>query len=75
MIKPDCIQTKTVLCVTWTDCPEDVKAEVKRLWKDREAGNGCYYIQWDSEEDCENYPIIAKYLESRNIKECLIHYW
>lgn len=83
----DPIKQVTVLDVQWSNIPEDVYEEVRRLWRDRELGNDYCYISWDEEDfyttdDPENmfgdeykYPLIAKYLRERGVKECLIHYW
>ena len=71
----DCITTPTVLEVTWTNCPEDVREEVRKFWRNYEAGNDYYYIPFEVEEREEDYPIIAAFLKSKDIEECLIHYW
>ena len=55
--------------------PEDVKDEVRQLWIDFEYGNDVYYHEWGIELDSLNYPIIAEYLTSRGVSECLIHFW
>ena len=73
---PDgCIKSVIVMDVQWSDCPEDVVKEVKQLWGDYDHGNDYYYQKFDVLESYEDYPLIAKYLESKGILECLIHWW
>ena len=69
------IQTKTIFEVQWSDCPVEVAEEVKKLWRNRNLGNDYYYCNWEMIEDEEQYPIIAEYLKSKNVTDCLIHYW
>ena len=71
----DCIKTETVLYVQWTNCPTEVREEVKRLWVHMEYGNDDYYYSWVSKEDGKRYPIIDAYLKSRDVTECLINWW
>ncbi|MFA9261834.1 MAG: hypothetical protein ACEQSB_00540 [Undibacterium sp.] len=70
----DCIIQRTIFDVQWSNCPAEVEAEVARLWTDRSLGNDYYYTRWNS-EDAEKYPIIAEYLTSRGVSDCLIHWW
>lgn len=73
---PECIQTVTVFEVQWSNCPVEVQDEVRELWRDREYGNDHYYAKWDSDgELCDRYPIIAEYLKSKGVTNCLIHWW
>jgi hypothetical protein len=77
----------TVLEAQWTDLPEDVVEDVRRLWRNRELGNDDFYASWDADdfyttEDPDDkfrheykYPAIAKYLRDNDVEECLIHYW
>lgn len=69
------IQNKIIFEVQWSDCPVEVEKEVKKLWSDYELGNDHSYINWESEEQGQDYPIIDEYLKSKNITECLIHWW
>lgn len=71
----EAIQQKTVLEVTWTNCPEDVKTQVRDLWAIAELGNDNYYYQWNSDSDGEDYPVIDAYLKSKGVLTCLIHWW
>lgn len=71
----DCIQQPTVLVCTWTNLPIELMEDVRRLWTDRELGNDVYYTPFHVLENEEEYPLIAEYLKSRNIEECLVHYW
>lgn len=71
----DCIKNVILFDVQWSNCPIEVEAEVKRLWKNMEFGNDFYYYEWDSVEDEEQYPIIYEYLTSRGVTKCLIHWW
>lgn len=56
------------------NCPENVQEEVGRLWADNGYGNDTTYHPWYAEQ-AEDYPVIAKYLSSRDIETCWIHYW
>lgn len=73
--KAPCLSQVYVLGTTWTDCPVEVIEEVKRLWKNQEYGNDNCYHSWDPGYDAEEYPIIAEFLKSKDITNCLIHYW
>ncbi len=73
--EPDCIKQVTVFEVQWTNCPVEVKEEVKRLWKNCEFGNDYFYYNWEAIEDSDSYPLIHEYLSSRGVTECLIHWW
>lgn len=82
---PDCIQQQTIFDVQWSNCPVEVEEEVKRLWLDMELHNNVCYYSWSGwikndeydgpSEDAEAYPIIAEYLKTRGVTECLIHWW
>lgn len=81
-VHPDCITTQTVLECTWSDCPEDVIAEVRELWRQfPNLVNDYSYFRWDIDEEdgvpelADDFPVIAKYLASRGVTKCLIHYW
>lgn len=69
----------TILDVQWSDCPEEVRDDVRELWIDRELNNdNCivkYARNFDVEEYSEAYPTLYRYLEENNIKECWIHWW
>lgn len=83
------VQQVYVFNAQWTDCPVEVEAEVKQLWRDREFGNDNYYAKWDRDDDAgwteedgdenklfrEKYPIIDEYLMSKGVEKCLIHWW
>lgn len=73
------IQQVTVLECTWTDIPEDVRNDIKKLWKDSDFGNDDYYFNWLEEmgyEKCymEHYPSLCNYLKENDIKNCLIRF-
>ncbi len=73
---PDCIQAVNLFDVQWSNCPVEVEAEVKQIWRDAELGNDVYIYKWDGDDiDPESYPIVAAYLKSRGITKCLIHWW
>lgn len=71
----EAISKVTILEATWTNCPEDVKKDIRTLWQDNEYGNDLYYHSWDSTDDEGEYPAIRKYLDDHNIEKCLIHFW
>lgn len=85
--KTDCIQQTTVLECTWTNCPEEVQADVRKIWDRNEYGNDFYYHPWDPENEywaegmdkdttyAEAFPKLAAYLKERGVKQCLIHWW
>ena len=85
---PPAIVTKVVFNVQWSECPVEVEAEVKKLWKHQELKNGTYfswdrdeeYLLEDDDDDVERtqkdvYPLIDEYLMSKRIKECEINWW
>ena len=75
-IGDDCIKQITLFDVQWSNCPVEVEEEVMRLWRDHNFGNDHYFYKWDGQhEDADRYPIIAEYLESRGVTECLINWW
>lgn len=80
----EAIKTIAVLECTWTNCPKEVKDEVRKLWLDNEYGNDYYYHTWSWEgiEECLNgdfsdndyedvfrYPVIRDYLISKGLKD------
>ena len=71
----DCIQQRVVFEVQWTNCPVEIEQEVKNLWIRADFGNDYYYYSWNGDDEAEEYPAIHEYLSSRNINECLIHWW
>jgi hypothetical protein len=72
----ECIQAVNFFDVQWSNCPVEVEDEVKRLWRDYELGNDNYFFKWgECDEEEDTYPIIAKYLKSRGITKCHIHWW
>ena len=71
----DCIRQHTLFDVQWSNCPVEVEAEVKQLWRDFGLGNDYYYVHWNTLDYGEEYPIIDEYLKSRGVTECLIHWW
>lgn len=80
---PPAISQVTVFNAQWTDCPVEVENEVKRLWRDNELRNDVCYYHWTAEDqvdggrshDAETYPLIAEYLASKGVTDCLIHWW
>ena len=76
----ECITRPIVFETQNTNCPIEVVAEVKQLWRDYEAGNDFYYIPFDASDDSDlqdDYPIVYKYLRSRGVTDMnvLIHWW
>jgi len=83
---PAIVQT-TVVHAQWSDMPEEVVEDVRRLWRNMELYNDFSYYPWgeDNFYDTENpdsgldeeyrYPALAKYLRNNNIENCLIHWW
>lgn len=71
----DCIKQMTVFDVQWSSCPIEVQEEVHQLWRDYECMNDKCIVKWETEEMCEEYPVIAEYLRSRGVDKCWIHWW
>lgn len=71
----EAISQVVVFEAQWSTCPAEVETEVRRLWQDQEYGNDHYYFRWNDEDNAEDYPVIAEYLRSRNVTDCLIHWW
>lgn len=69
------IRSMVVFEAQWSDCPIEVEAEVKKLWRDNEFGNDHFYYSWDAGEHAADYPLINEYLIGRGVKRCLIHWW
>ena len=67
--------TTILFNVPLSSCPDNVKEEVKVMWRDEEFGNDFYIFEWDSEFCNESYPIIDEYLKLRGVTKCLIHWW
>lgn len=63
-----CLKQVYVLETQWTDCPDDVKQDVRKLWQYKEFGNDHYYYRWDinSEEEmlAEDEEYILEYDKS-----------
>jgi hypothetical protein len=57
------------------DISDSVYDEVFDLWGCYELGNDDYYFKWDAAEHGDTWPEIAAYLNSLDIKTCLIHWW
>lgn len=84
---PAAITLERVFNCQWTDCPVEVEAEVKRLWREIGFGNDHFYYPWESDNDYYNretkkdtklgkeFPLINEYLRERGIIKCLIHWW
>jgi hypothetical protein len=47
---PSAISQVTVFNAQWTDCPVEVEAEIRKLWRNFELGNDHYYFNWCREE-------------------------
>ena len=69
------IRNQIIFEVQWSDCPVEIAKEVHKLWVDAGYGNDHYYYSWEMVENEETYPVIAEYLKSKNITDCLIHWW
>lgn len=70
------IRKTVVLEATLTDCPEEVREEIFKLWQEMDFGNDYYYYPWRVDfEDDFTYPAIHSYLQAQGITECLIHFW
>lgn len=70
-------QTLVLECI-WTDCPEEVSEEARKIWQDYEYGNDHYYYSWYWGEDEERYPAISAYLKEKGVEpetKVLIHWW
>lgn len=62
--------TQTVLFnAQWTDCPVEVEAEVKVLWKWKEFGNDNFYFNWDRDKEYWYSPSFEPFGEKRSY-EC-----
>lgn len=57
--------------------PENVQAEIKQLWQDRELGHDAFYYHFDCNdvEDNVEYPGLVKLLRQEGIETCLIRNW
>lgn len=71
----EAIQQVTLFEVQWSTCPVEVQDEVRELWSDQTYGNESFYFHWKDEDNAEYYPVIAEYLHSKNVVDCLIHWW
>ena len=71
----DPVKQVTVLDAQWSNLPQGVVEEVHEFWRNMELGNDYYYAPFDVIEDEDSYPLIAEYLRSRGIENCLLHFW
>ena len=79
------LRQTTVLECTWSDIPDAVRDDVRRLWQDYDYGNDDYYYRydrsdvkgddWQDDDWIESYPKLFEYLEAHKVEKCLIHFW
>lgn len=71
------ISRPVVITAQWTDLPEEVVEEVRRLWSEGEYGNDYYYVNFDVEEDNWDgqYPNLVAYMKEHDLESALIHFW
>lgn len=67
--------------VQWSDCPVEVKEQVKERWRELELGNDCYIFKTtraDLYYD-KHYLILQFLLEKEpnlgNDEQIIVHYW
>lgn len=83
------IQQITLLDAQWSDCPDEVKEEVAKIWQWRELPNDSSIYKWKRDEEYwgpededestrsvkDVFPTLDKYLMDQGISECWIHWW
>lgn len=79
------VRKEYVLDVTWTDCPDDVKDQVRKLWITNDLGNDNYILIRtindlieESEDDGDETDVIVKYLREQGVgddEQVWIHWW
>ena len=73
------ISRPVVITAQWTDLPEPVVEDVKRLWRAWEMGDDYYYVNFDvaEAEDYNDgpYPNLVAYMQEHDLESALIHYW
>lgn len=84
----DPVRQVTLLDVQWSNLDEEIVEEVRNLWRLEGLPNDSSYLTWRVAEEIEKdkdwveagrpggaCPKLNEYLKSRDIEECLIHYW
>lgn len=66
--------------VQWSDCPDFVEDEVRRMWYDWGLGNDNSFrmVKLGDEEDEVDYPIIMQWLRYKGVpedEEVIVHWW
>lgn len=70
------ISSVMVFEVQWSNCPVEVIPDVVKLWENTDLYNDNYFFPWNGSDRLNwEYPLIAEYLKSRNVNECLIRWW
>lgn len=63
----------------WSDCPDEVEAEVQQIWKDYDLGNDHYMFKTTLDEGLfESYPRVYFWLEYKGVQkgeEVIVHWW
>ena len=75
----------TVFDVQWSNCPVEVEAAVKELWRHFELGNDFYFLPWSTSKENirQEFPAhlrdakdtVNEYLLLRKVSNCLIYWW
>lgn len=65
--------------VQWSDCPTEVEAEVRHMWRAHELGNDNYIVKRNLDEGLyDDYPMIYMWLKHKGVQEdefVIIHWW
>ncbi len=73
------VKKQWVLDVQWSDCPQFVEDEARKLWRDYGLGNDNYISKQDVDEELEDsYPAIYHWLLHNGVpkgEEVWIHWW
>lgn len=73
------ISRQVLITAQWTDLPEPVVEDVKKLWAAFELGNDDSYATFNVEEAPDYYggpyDNLVAYMKENNLREALIHYW
>ena len=76
---PESVSKQWVFEAQSTDTPEDVVAEVRKLWSGNGLGNDFFVYRTELDEELfEEYPKIYFWLKYNDVKEnekVIIHYW
>lgn len=65
--------------VQWSDCPRDVEAEIKHIWRERGLGNDDYMYKAKLDDHLfKHYPRVYLWLKHKGVVEgepVVIHWW